>query len=168
MTPPAPSNARKTAAALWAKRRRVRRRDLRAFVSVARTRWCTTALRAVVQGALVSGTLERRGLRPLLVSTGGPRPPVALAQEVARAVDAGLGLLPIQATCLRRSMTLLRVFDRLGWTADLHLGVRRTAGGVEAHAWIQIGGVVLNDDALVTATYLPLAVKDADRLILSM
>ena len=60
------------------------------------------------------------------------------ATEVAAAVDAGLGLLPMAPTCLRRSMTLLRELARLDLAAALHVGVRHQQARIEAHAWVQV------------------------------
>jgi len=69
-----------------------------------------------------------------------------------------MGLLPISATCLRRSITALRELERLGLQAQLHIGVRRAgSANIQAHAWLQIGSVVINDDAAVTETYVELA-----------
>ena len=140
--------------------------DLSRFVSEVRGPLRGSACRAIPIGAWVFLTLRRNGLRPLVqhrpdLPDGDPM----LARHLATAVDAGLGLLPVRITCLRRSLTLQRELHRSGIHAALALGVRRRDGGVEAHAWIEVGGEVVNDAAELVATYLPLAVGDAGRLM---
>lgn len=140
--------------------------DARRFVSAFRERRGMTACRAALDGALVLLTLKLQGLRPLVrerseLPTAEPRE----ARQLARAVDAGLGLLPFNSNCLRRSVTLLRELHRQGLGGTLHIGVRRGINGVEAHAWIQAGAQVVNDDPDLVQTYTPLAVGDAERLL---
>jgi hypothetical protein len=136
--------------------------DLRRFVAALRGPHRWSAVRAAGDGAYVMVTLERRGLAPLLQGPSGlPDGDVGEVRRIAAAVDAGLGLLPVSATCLRRSMTLLRELHRVGLGATLHLGVRPGSGAVEAHAWVQIGDEVVNDDPAVVATYVPLSTSRA-------
>jgi hypothetical protein len=123
-------------------------------------------VRGLVDGARVVLALRRVGLRALVgpARTLPPAPP-SVAREVARAVDAGLGVLPVRVTCLRRSMTLLRELRRQGLDADLCLGVRRAEHGVEAHAWLEIRGEVVNDDPAEVRSYAALGAGDAERLL---
>ncbi len=125
-----------------------------------------SAARAVVDGLVVSTTLKKRGVRSLLpaASAASHRLDPGGAAQVSRAVDAGLALLPFPATCLRRSVTLVRELDRLGLAAKLHIGVRTVAGAVEAHAWVQVGDEVVNDDPAITSTYVELAAGDLERI----
>jgi hypothetical protein len=124
-----------------------------------------SALRALFDGLLVVAVLERRGVRPLVGSVSvHPPGDVVQASDISRAVDAGLAMLPIAFTCLRRSAVLLRELSRCGLGADLHIGVRQGPGGIEAHAWIQVADVVLNDDPQLIRTYVPLTLGDAERL----
>lgn len=121
-------------------------------------------VRGAADGALVVLMMRRRGVGPLLPA---PRPDVRedveAAREVAAAVDAGLGLLPVHATCLRRSVTLLRELRRRGLAATLQVGVRSGAGGVQAHAWVQVGDVVINDDPTATRSFTTIAAGDLER-----
>jgi hypothetical protein len=84
---------------------------------------------------------------------------------VAEAVDVAFGLLPVSPTCLRRSVTLLRELHRLRLTATMHIGVRKVGEALEAHAWVQTGDVVVNDDPQVTTGYVELASGDLERLL---
>ena len=151
---------------LAARRRRVTRHDVAAFGRGLLGPYRLSVLRSACDGALVFATLERRGLRPLL-----RRPPavgriedVDGARRIAEAVDAGLRLLPVLPTCLRRSVTLLRELERRGLSGTLVLGVR-TGRSVEAHAWVTVAGTVVNDDPALIATYALLASGDAERLL---
>lgn len=124
----------------------------------------TSTLRAVVDGVVVARTLRRHGARPLFASLGdhAGHPDPVRSIEVAAAVDAGLGLIPMEPTCLRRSVTLLRELRRLGLTATMHVGVRQGPAGVEAHVWVQVASVVINDDPAVKERYGELAAREVE------
>lgn len=152
--------------ALAARRRPVTRAELSRFAAALRGRRRASAVRALVDGAFVVSILERRGLRPLLRDRSDlPLADPADARDVAEAVDAGLGALPVKATCLRRSVVLLRELHRQDRTATLHIGVRRGPDGIEAHAWLQAGGEVVNDDRGTVATYTELSAGEAQQLM---
>jgi hypothetical protein len=55
--------------------------------------------------------------------------------------------------CLERSMTLWWMLRREGIEGELHIGARQIAGKFEAHAWVELGGQVLNDVAEVRQQY---------------
>ena len=124
-------------------------------------------MRSVIDGTFVTVTLKRRGVRPLLsdidLSAAGLDPD--RSKRVSSAVDAGLGMVPAAPTCLRRSVTLLRELNRMGIAGTIHVGVRTVDGSLEAHAWVQSGDVVVNDDPHVTATYAELAAGDLEKLL---
>ena len=141
--------------------------EISRFIAQLRGPTRSSAARALVDGVIVVVTLERRGVRPLFgakdrsAATSDPR----RAMEVAAAVDAALGLIPVAPTCLRRSVTLLRELRRLGLDARLHIGVRKVADKIEAHAWVQAGDVVVNDDPGLTSGYVELASGELERLL---
>lgn len=143
-----------------------RRQDALRFLGQMRSPLRATALRAVVDGMFVTVMLKRRGVRPLL-RAGAPRGLLDpdRSRRVASAVDAGLALVPVAPTCLRRSVTLIRELGRLGLEGELRIGVRREAGRFEAHAWVQAGDAVVNDDPEVTSTYVELATGDLERVL---
>lgn len=126
-----------------------------------------SAIRAVLDCAFVTLTLKKRGVRPLLTNNrAGPEthdPERAI--QVSSAVDAGIALVPVAPTCLRRSVTLVRELGRLGLAANLHIGVRNEDGRVEAHAWVQVGDRVVNDDPEATSTYVELASGELEQLL---
>lgn len=128
-----------------------------------------SAVRALFDGVVVVVTLERRGAGPLFAGRRTPTPADATVDvdrsvRVAAAVDAALGLVPVAPSCLRRSVTLLRELHRLGLAATMHIGVRKPGDDVEAHAWVQVGEVVVNDAPEVTDGYVELASGDLERL----
>lgn len=154
--------------ALW--RGRLRRLPgpaaARRFVRHLRLPTRRSAIRSLVDGIVVIVTLRTRGARPLFQGKAAGRgtPDPERSVQVAAAVDAALGLLPVSPTCLRRSVTLLRELHRLHLDGTMHVGVRKVAGRLEAHAWVQTGDVVVNDDPLVTASYVELASGELETL----
>ena len=58
--------------------------------------------------------------------------------------------------CLRRCFVQQRLLKRRDVASDLHIGVRKTAGGLEAHAWLSSQGRVLNDTPDVSQRYAQL------------
>lgn len=141
--------------------------DVRRFLSELGRSNRATAVRAAADGVVVAITLKKRGVRPLL----GPAPTGATlcdperSRAVAAAVDAGLAIVPMASTCLRRSVTLLRELRRLRLDSAMHIGVRTVDGRVEAHAWVQSGDFVVNDDVTETQTYTELAAGDVENLL---
>jgi hypothetical protein len=55
--------------------------------------------------------------------------------------------------CLERSMTLWWMLRREGIEGELHIGARKQGEKFEAHAWVELGGQVLNDDVEVHQHY---------------
>ncbi|HLG11843.1 MAG TPA: lasso peptide biosynthesis B2 protein [Dehalococcoidia bacterium] len=64
------------------------------------------------------------------------------AERVARILDAILRIWPTRVSCLQRSLTLVLALRQRGCGADLRIGARKSASGVEAHAWVEIDGDV--------------------------
>jgi hypothetical protein len=77
------------------------------------------------------------------------RPPLpvervtAIARLLQSANDAGF----VRVTCLPHSLVLWWILRRRGGDAVLRFGVRKATGELEAHAWVEHGGLALNDDA---------------------
>lgn len=59
------------------------------------------------------------------------------------------------ANCLTRSLTLWWLLRRQGIVSDLRIGVRKTDGEFQAHAWLEHQGQALNDAEDVGASYSP-------------
>ena len=77
------------------------------------------------------------------------------ARDVVRIVQAATRHGLCRATCLEQSLVLWWLLLRRGIPADLRMGVRKAERGVEAHAWVELGGVVLNDTDDVHQRYAP-------------
>lgn len=60
---------------------------------------------------------------------------------------------PTSPNCLERSMTLWWMLRRAGVDGELHIGARKEGGRFEAHAWVELGGQVLNDGTEVHKHY---------------
>ena len=144
-----------------------RGRDLREFFAALLSPERASACRAVAGGVIVAWTLRRRGVRPLLAEAVEAAAVVdaSSAIRVSVAVDAGLAMLPLASTCLRRSLVLLQELQRRGLAATLHVGVRNVAARAEAHAWVQVDDTVINDDPHLIGTYTQLAAGDLERLL---
>ena len=70
---------------------------------------------------------------------------LGLAQEIARLERSAVRHLILPTNCLEQSMTLLWMLRRRGMPAELRFGARKEEGKFEAHAWVELGGVVLNE-----------------------
>lgn len=66
----------------------------------------------------------------------------AIALAVERAAENGL----YRATCLRRATAIQRLLNREGILgSQLRLGVRNGRSGFQAHAWVELGDLLLGD-----------------------
>ena len=81
---------------------------------------------------------------------------LASAERLARLVDIASRHGAWRATCLPRSLVLCSLLHRGGHRAELRIGVRKGANGeagVRAHAWVELGGRVINDRLSVVDDY---------------
>jgi hypothetical protein len=62
--------------------------------------------------------------------------------RLVRAVRNGMGM----SNCLDESVVLCWLLRRQGIGAELRIGVCKQSSHFEAHAWVAIGGVALNDN----------------------
>lgn len=128
---------------------------------------------ALVALPLVGAALRLAGLRrchrrlaarpvPAATATAKPEEARAQAQALSIAIDRTGRRLPGGASCLDRSFCLWWLLRRRGIATELRIGVRRseartpTNGGaqeMEAHAWVELDGQVLNDSPNVHDRY---------------
>ncbi|MGH9739876.1 MAG: lasso peptide biosynthesis B2 protein [Candidatus Acidiferrales bacterium] len=77
------------------------------------------------------------------------RPATHPEMEFAGAMDrweaAAARHVPISANCLECSLTLWWLLRRRGIAAELCIGGRKEHGRFEAHAWVELGGMVVSD-----------------------
>lgn len=74
----------------------------------------------------------------------------AIAYGVSRVARSGL----FRPSCLVRTLALSRLLERAGIPgARVRIGVRAREGHFEAHAWLELAGVVLGDSPHRVATF---------------
>jgi hypothetical protein len=97
-------------------------------------------------------------LAPLPAARLEPPSPAAhldQARRLATLVKQAAAGAPRPLTCLPQALTLWWLLRRRGLLTDLRLGVRKTGGSFEAHAWVEYEGVVLNDQPDVQQRFAP-------------
>jgi hypothetical protein len=62
-------------------------------------------------------------------------------------------------TCLRRALGLHWLLSKQGIHADLHFGVRREQGKLQAHAWLEYKGQPIDARDALPQQYMPLRAK---------
>ncbi len=75
------------------------------------------------------------------------------AQTAARMVETASREGFYQANCLEQSLTLWWLLHHRKIAGQLRIGVRKLNEKFEAHAWVELDGIVLNDDADVHDHY---------------
>ena len=89
--------------------------------------------------------------------SNGLTPPESLkyVRRVARMVTAASEEGIFHGKCLEQSILLWWFLSRRGFPAELQIGGRRIPTGFEAHAWVEIAGVVINDHETVGKDFAP-------------
>jgi hypothetical protein len=83
--------------------------------------------------------LQKRLDRTVLQPTGAQE-----VQKTSRMVRAALRYLPARFTCLEESLVLWYFLRKQGISAQLRIGVRKSDGQFEAHAWVEHEGLAFN------------------------
>jgi hypothetical protein len=105
-----------------------------------------------------------RRWKTLLVRLTPPRPDatqpvgsarIETAREIARIQQAVSRHLVFNASCLEQSLVLWWLAARRGIPAELRIGARKQAGRFEAHAWVELGNLVLNDSGEAHLHFAP-------------
>lgn len=98
----------------------------------------------------VQARLHRR-TRPTVIEHAGALDRV---ERLSWCVQVAAAYGPWPANCLQRSVVLCWYLHRLGLSADLRIGVRRTGGdALDFHAWVEHEGRVVNDRRDVRERY---------------
>jgi hypothetical protein len=81
--------------------------------------------------------------------------PVYSARAVgyARWVERAARHTPFSAQCLHRSLALYLWLRRDGIDSLVRVGVRKMDDEFKAHAWVELEGLVVNDDARAVAAF---------------
>lgn len=93
------------------------------------------------------------GRRAIPTSRGARAGARSAADLAALVVHVNRHLLPYQSRCLLESVALWYLLRRNGYAAELVLGARTLMGPFEAHAWVELDGVALNDSGRVRDIY---------------
>ena len=84
---------------------------------------------------------------PRLDCAGSEGTGILVARRIARIQEAVSRHLTWHASCLERSLVLWWQLERHGIAAEMRIGARKEAGRFEAHAWVELGNLVLNDSS---------------------
>jgi transglutaminase superfamily protein len=75
------------------------------------------------------------------------------ARAAARMIEAASRHGIARGNCLSKSVALWWLLRRKGINVELRIGARRAGEGLEAHAWVELGGEILNDEDDVRESY---------------
>jgi hypothetical protein len=133
--------------------------------SFVRLEGCALVVRALTDLTVVYARLRARGFRRLMQSLP-PRPdgpdatlsPVVVrrARRYARIIGRASRWHVLPVECLPRSLVLHRWLQREGLPSDLRIGVMKDGEELKAHAWIQLGNHVINDQPGAVQPFTPL------------
>jgi Transglutaminase-like superfamily len=112
-------------------------------------------------GAPLDTEDPERDTAPLITGQPSTLPLPAEAKRQVRATRLALRHWPFGDTCLRRALVSGQRLRRFNPT--LHVGVAKVGSEVRAHAWIALGGVVI-DPLRAASSYLLLASPPSDPL----
>jgi hypothetical protein len=105
------------------------------------------------------GYAPTRALFETLSWIPGPRTNEARVQElpavISQVVHAAARHSVCGTRCLPRSLVLWALLRRQGFSPALRFGARKTDGRFEAHAWVEIGGRVLDPAEGDARTFVP-------------
>lgn len=108
--------------------------------------------------------------RAVLASRRGPPRPAATSDAApdrvlatSQLVDAASRNTGLRHTCLHRSLALWWLMRRRGVDVTLKIGARRCTDGLEAHAWVEHAGVIVNDPEAAAGGYTDLRLEPMRR-----
>lgn len=88
-------------------------------------------------------------------------PHLTRAQGYARWLDVASRHHIVNAQCLHRSLALAFWLSRDEIDNFVRIGVRKNGAELQAHAWVEVDGHVVNDEPAVVATFAVLNSSDA-------
>jgi hypothetical protein len=81
----------------------------------------------------------------------------ASAEPLARRVERAALRSPVAVRCLARAVCLRWLLERHGIAARLRIGATLAGGAFRAHAWVEVDGQVVGDEAENVARYTAFA-----------
>jgi len=102
---------------------------------------------------------------PVIVADAAPTEQAgAIARIVKIAAEKGV----YQAKCLPQTLVLWCLLRRNHIESEIRFGARKQGGELQAHAWVEVGGVALNEDSDVCLHFSPLGTDGGAGLTLEM
>ena len=74
-----------------------------------------------------------------------PADQIPVAENVTRLVSLTANNLPVKAKCLKRCLVSQWILGGKGIHADLIIGVNKSGPDLDAHAWLELDGKVINE-----------------------
>jgi hypothetical protein len=93
-----------------------------------------------------------RAPNQLILDTDAAREQAKLTAKMVRAA-AGHGIY--KANCLPQSLVLWLLLRKVGIIAEIRIGARKVGEQLQAHAWVEQGGVALNEHTEVVEAFPP-------------
>ncbi len=85
------------------------------------------------------------------------------AQRYARFIALAARYHVVSAQCLQRALVLHYWLRHDGIPSELRIGVRKEAGELKAHAWVEVAGRLVNEHPASVAAFTPLSgIADPD------
>jgi hypothetical protein len=78
-----------------------------------------------------------------------------VAKQVARMVSIAANHGPYHANCLKRSVLIWWLLEQKGIHTEIRVGAHKNPSGLQAHAWVECQGVVLNDRQDIADQFTP-------------
>jgi hypothetical protein len=72
--------------------------------------------------------------------------------------------MPLRVTCLQRAATLQQLLRLRGIETRMQIGVKNRSGQLQAHAWIEYEGHILNDIPANCSQYQPLETTQGETI----
>jgi hypothetical protein len=110
--------------------------------------WYWLRWRAGFHGTLLRSDLARHAA-PTQADAPSPQ-----ARRVLAAFRKAVHNHVVRASCVPRSLALQRLLQRRGWMASIHVGVRRSGGAIEGHAWVESDQIPQDAHAGVAAPFV--------------
>jgi hypothetical protein len=123
-------------------------------------------LRAIIWLGLVELGLKWLGFKrmiklvPSVRQDASPRVQKHIFMYTA-AIDLAARRHVVDAHCLQKSLTLHYWLRREGIPSELKIGVRKDNDQLKAHAWVELAGIVVNDDTAAVDAFKPLMRADS-------
>ncbi len=101
------------------------------------------ALRLKLTGYRKTLAWSHRAYRPRTAQS--QKQAILKAKSMSNMISTAGRYGPYQASCLWRSLALVRMMARAGIRGELVLAAKPVAQQLKAHAWVQLGDIVIND-----------------------